>query len=441
MSQIYNNTNHRLDYLLIFLFFIGVFFFQNSFVSFKIIYATQILIILFFLVKYSNFSYNKKILILNLLGLSLLFYEFDKSYVYLFLICFLNIFFNLKNINKIVINNNILILFIFSLVILTFLKSSGSFDGQIQEVFFYQEVLKNINHYNECNVHKTIENCNFEIRNLRYGFMNIHPNLTAIFCLIVSYIFLKDFKKKLFILYFFLFGSLFLLLTLSKSGLLFFVVILFLSIFKINEKIIISLFFISNIILALISFQFSNKISNFWDKSNKEMLQVYQNELCPKIENIPILNYFNECKYKTNSFSKIMEKDPSYLLFNVMGYSTFYKLHSYGMVVDNIFNNFKNYILPNPLERLKKKQIINDKNINGELSAHGIFFLIFLNYGILLGLIFCVNLYIFLTKVNEKNLFLTFLISSTFLSLDAFLIFPFILLSIFIRSGYKKQIL
>ena len=132
-----------------------------------------------------------------------------------------------------------------------------------------------------------------------------------------------------------------------------------------------------------------------------------------------------------------MNENTQLLLFNIMGYSTFYKLHSYGMVTESVLNNLRYYLFPNPLYQLEKNKIINKNDINGKLSSHGLFFLVFLKYGIILGTIFFINLYLFLKKISEKKLFIAFIFSSTFLSLDIFLLFPYFLLSMLIKSRYK----
>ena len=80
---------------------IGCLFFQNSIISYKLVYILQISIIFFFYFQFSIIKIDKGILLFNLIILSSLFFQFDKTFIYLFLICFLNIFFNFNNLNKI----------------------------------------------------------------------------------------------------------------------------------------------------------------------------------------------------------------------------------------------------------------------------------------------------------------------------------------------------
>ncbi len=435
--KIQENT---LNLILISIIFLGSFFFENSIISFKLIYVLQILIIFYFLIKYSKIKIDKKIIFLNFIVLTIVFFKFDKSYVYLILICFLNTFFFLNKIKNINLNHQIILQIFFTIIMLLFFKTSTSLNNINIELFLFEEIKKNYIHHQTCIFNNGIENCEFNIKRLRYRFLNLHSNLTAIFCLIITYILLKDLNKKSFIFLFSLFGILFLYLTLSKSGLIFFLTILVLTLINLNTKFLLLCFFVFNLFLGIVSQNVSSSTTDFWDKDPTVGQEVYQKEFCPKIKQIPIIGFFNECDKEDNSkndFIKKLKISPHNLIFNVMGYSTFYKIHSYGMVVESISNNLQYYLFPNPLYRLQKNQIINKNDITSKLSAHGLFFLVLLKYGLILGTVFFINLYLFLKKINEKKLFIAFMFSSTFLSLDIFLLFPFFLLSLLIKSGYK----
>jgi hypothetical protein len=62
----FKSQQNIVDLILIFVIFLGSFFFQSSLISFKLIYALQIIIILYFLIKYSKINIDRKIVILNL---------------------------------------------------------------------------------------------------------------------------------------------------------------------------------------------------------------------------------------------------------------------------------------------------------------------------------------------------------------------------------------
>ena len=100
MTFTYDNQKN-INLILTTLAITGCLFFQNSIVSYKLVYILQILIIFFFYFQFSIIKIDKSILLLNLIILSSLFFQFDKTFIYLFLICFLNIFSNFKNLNKI----------------------------------------------------------------------------------------------------------------------------------------------------------------------------------------------------------------------------------------------------------------------------------------------------------------------------------------------------
>jgi hypothetical protein len=436
------------------LFIAGFSFFNNSFISFKLIYVLQILIVFFFYFQYKKIKIEKNILLLNLIILICLFYKFDKSYIYLFLICILNVFFNLRGIDKIIIKKNLICCIIFTfLVFFTFRSNFFLFDGNSKEIFLYDQIILNLVNYKNCTISmmnlKDIRfisglggECNSNIVTFRYGIMGLQANLSAILCLLVSYIFLKGLKKKLFIMYFSLFGAIFLYITLSKSGLIFFVLIIFLSLFEINKKMIFLSFFLLHLLIGVTSFNLIQNIPNVWnygDGVSQVKSDIYYVDFCNKIKDVPILNVMSECKYENKiTLGNKLEDSPALLLVNIFGISSFYKFYSYGMIIEHISTNFKDYLMPNPVNRMLDEKKLTISQVTGELSAHSLFFLTLIKYGVLLSIIFFINLYIFFTKHDDNKLFIAFIFSSMFLSLDIFLLFPLYLLSIFVYSGYKS---
>ena len=388
---------NNLNLILISFIFLGSFFFQSSIISFKIIYALQALIIFFFFIKYSEVKIHKQIIILNMGVLSLIFFNFDKSYIYFILICFLNAIFTFDKIKRINLKHNLVILFAFTIIMILCFKTTTYRDGNLVELFLFEEVLFNYNHYKAClladetarlNNLSRVDECAFQFKRLRYTFLGLHSNLTAIFCLIITFILLKDLRKKRFIILFSVFSLIFLYFTLSKSGLLFYIIILLLTFIKVSYKILLLLFFGFNLFLGIISHKVSSSVSDFWAKKSHAGIIAYQEEFCPKIMNVPIINYFNDCETEKNVFIEKMQKFPQLLIFNFMGYSTFYKLHSNGMVVDSMLNNLRYYLFPDPLNKLEADKKIHKKDITSKLSPHGLFFMAFLKYGIILGIIF-----------------------------------------------------
>ena len=437
------------------LFIAGFSFFNNSFISFKLIYALQILIVFFFYFQYKKIKIEKNILLLNLIILICLFYKFDKSYIYLFLICILNIFFNFKGMDKIIIKKNLIFCTIFTfLVFFTFRSNYFLLDGNSTEIFLYDRIILNLVNYKNCTISMmNLEHIRFidglggecssslSIHKFRYGILGLQANLSAILCLLVSYIFLKGLKKKLFIMYFSLFGAIFLFITLSKSGLIFFALVIFLSLFEINKKMIFLSFFLFHLLIGITSLHLIQNIPNIWKTGveSKHMADIYHTDFCNKIKDVPILSDISECKYENRiTLGNKLEGNMSLLLVNIAGISSFYKLYSYGMIIEHISDNFRDYLMPNPVNRMLDEKKITISQVKGELSAHSLFFLTFIKFGILLSIIFFINLYIFFTKHDDNKLFIAFIFSSMFLSLDIFLLFPLYLLSIFVYSGYKR---
>ena len=136
-----------------------------------------------------------------------MFYKFDKSYIYLFLICILNVFFNFRGIDKIIIKKNLIFCIIFTfLVFFTFRSNLFLIDGNIREIFLYDQIILNLVKYKNCTLSMmNLEDirfisgdgeCDSNITTFRYGILGLQANLSAILCLLVSYIFLKGLKKK-----------------------------------------------------------------------------------------------------------------------------------------------------------------------------------------------------------------------------------------------------
>ena len=85
-------------------------------------------------------------------------------------------------------------------------KTSVSINNIPVELFLFEEVIKNYKAYQAClvadenaiinNLDRVIGNCEFQFKRLRYRFFDLHSNLTAIFCLIITYILLKNMSKK-----------------------------------------------------------------------------------------------------------------------------------------------------------------------------------------------------------------------------------------------------
>ena len=69
--------------------FILIYVFKD-FITYKIAYAFQFLILIYLIFNLNYFKFNKLIIFLNLPLIFILFFEFDKSYIYLITLAFLN---------------------------------------------------------------------------------------------------------------------------------------------------------------------------------------------------------------------------------------------------------------------------------------------------------------------------------------------------------------
>ena len=87
------------------------------------------------------------------------------------------------------------------------------------------------------------------------------------------------------------------------------------------------LFFAFNLFLGIISHNVSSTVSDFWGKDSSIGQKAYQEEFCPKIKNIPVIKFLNECNQNNlekNLYIKKMKKITTN--FNFQFYGLFYFL-------------------------------------------------------------------------------------------------------------------
>ena len=116
--------------------------------------------------------------------------------------------------------------------------------------------------------------------------------------------------------------------------------------------------------------------------------------------------------------------------------ASYYKFYTYGLTLQNIRQNYKYFILPNGLEKLLNEKKITYKQIKNDFSAHSFILQSIHNYGFVYFIFLIINLYYIYLNYKNMELFMPFLISSTFLSLDIMLFFPIIILQIYLANNY-----
>ena len=150
---------------------------------------------------------------------------------------------------------------------------------------------------------------------------------------------------------------------------------------------------------------------------SKKEGQVYAEVVCDKYnEYSKYIIYFTDCG--ENSKRPVLFR-------SIFGSSTYYKFYTIGIVTDDFKNNLQKYVMPNRLAEFKNY----DKLIlNYYFSTHNLLQKILLNYGIMIGLIFILNFYIFFRNNINYNIFPA-IFASSFVGLDVMLFLPIILIS------------
>jgi hypothetical protein len=410
------NILESINLFFLILFFCSFSLIGNNYLSYKFVYFFQFFIILFFILQNNKFKISKKILVVNCLLLFFLFYEINRYFYYVLFLSFFTTFFQLKNFSLQIRKkyNGILLSFILVIIFLILAKTNyTSPDSEIKQISILYEILKNFKEYRSCiNV-----SCDLKFIEYRYGIFSLPQNFSGIFLSIFFYFFLKDYKKSTFFLLFTFFNFFIFYLTWSKSMLLFYSFVMIQSFLKLSIKNMILIFFILNLLKIISSVALVNNFENPWkQKDRRSMQKIYEEDFCDKIENVKILMHTSNCGGNN-------------LKLNFFGYSSFYKFYSYGLLSKKIIQNYSDFILPNPEWRLIKKQIISQFEAKNDFSIHSMLLMCFFKLGFVITGLFFFNLIYFSSKINEHNIFYSFLFSSTFLSLDLYLIFPLIIIS------------
>ena len=123
-------------------------------------------------------------------------------------------------------------------------------------------------------------------------------------------------------------------------------------------------------------------------------------------------------------------------IINFLGMASYYKFYTYGLTIQNIKENYKYFIFPNGLEKLLNEKKITYKQIQNDFSAHSFILQSIHKYGFVYFIFLIINLYYIYLNYKNMELFMPFLISSTFLSLDIMLFFPIIILQIYLANNY-----
>ena len=364
--------------------------------SFKIIYFVQTLLLFF--IYFKNFSIDKEI----------------KYFAIIFLLILLNLFFNKPEREDFKFDNNIFYLFYFSLIFLA--KSVNN------EEYFLSIILDS--------------KINLSLATTRYSYFNLDPNYASILILMIFNIFFYQMNKN-YLKRFTIFTFLLILFTQSKSGIIFYLIVLIFYFFKIEFKKKILIFLFVNFILFFVSVIFYNNFLNPYIKKNysipskqstTSVVDAYYSEIC-------FNEKFNRVKYLTDCQDYHRSKK-NYIINKLLGVSVYLKLYSIGFSVNDIIFNLNDYFFPDGVKNRSNTKINSKYVYSNQFSAHNILIKGIQNFGLIYFLIFLINCYLFFKKSYNYNFF-PVIFSCIFIGLDIFLFLPLLVLS-FKKEGTNK---
>ena len=388
-------------------------------ISYKIIYFFQIFCFFFLAHKY-KFIKIQRIFFFNLIVLTILLFNYNREMIYLITLCIFSSLIDFKKENSKKIQLDLKYIVFYLVIVLYFLKSYSS----------NWSILKVMEHKNF-----------FPTCCWRMEYFSLNANLTSVLLLSISAILLSNLNKSKFLIYYFFTGLMILFLTSSKSGTLLFIFYLLLIIFNIKKLKLLIFFILINFFLIFSSIWLVKNFDNPYESKNRvDQVQVYK-KICENIDN-KFIKYFSNClpdgynekRKKEGLFQRnYVEKNN---ILNFLGMASYYKFYTYGLTLQNIRQNYKYFILPNGLEKLLNEKKITYKQIKNDFSAHSFILQSIHKYGFVYFIFLIINLYYIYLNYKNMELFMPFLISSTFLSLDIMLFFPIIILQIYLANNY-----
>lgn len=407
------------------------FFLGSRLEIYKFIYSFHWLTVFIILIKLNLFKINiSKLFILILLIIYYFLFAVDYRNINNFNIIFLKIYglddinklFNadnihLKTINVTTLLNNSFISSIFFLIFCTFLnldklrqlRTSPRTDfknifgtSSIQSLFFlviwFFLMITYTQIYEDRSPGEILKNFRFQINKL-------DPNLSSFLSIFLCYCFTIRFNLK----YFLCIGFLLCIVFGSRSGFLFYILIIFFELFKkIDEKKIFSIYFF----LILLTFTISYFVHKYLGtiEGSFSTNPVLFHEINKKIIAIAPNQYFGDFPYR---------------IFYLFDISNFYRFNMLGYGLINMINeNFLSYLLiPN---------LLNSFSIH--FQPHDFFLKGIMDTGLLTMIIIYWNFFELLKIETYRILIAALMFSTTFLGfMQPMLLMPIILMSVFLR--------
>ena len=398
-----NETKDNLIRILVTLTVVILFFRYIPNVSFKIIFISQSSLL--FLININNINIDRKIIPFFLFVLIYPFFSQELKYFsFIFLIVLLNLLLKKPQINNFKLENIFFYFFCFLIIILA---KSVNFDE-----YFLKEIF--------------INSIGFLLTSTKYSYFSLDPNYATILILMIFNLFFYENSKK-YLIKLTIFTFLLIIFTQSKSGIIFYLTLLFFYNIKVKYKYKIIIFFIINLFLFMSSYLFYKNFKSPYEKTYPSInnttpeIDAYYDEICGNSK-------FDKIRFLTDCNNSWDTNKKNYVLLKIFGMSTYLKLYSIGFSTNDLIFNIDEYLLPASF----KKRLIKLQNskyyFDNHFSAHNILLKIFQNFGIIYSFIFLINIYIFFKKSFNYNFFPA-IFSSMFIGMDIFLFTSILALS------------
>tara|TARA_Y100000741_G_scaffold357316_1_gene335037 strand:- start:1539 stop:2966 length:1428 start_codon:yes stop_codon:yes gene_type:complete len=283
------------------------------------------------------------------------------------------------------------------------------------QVFYEEGVV--IKRQNKCNERIVLSDTRFTVNFVDVNFMSIIL-LTLIFISLTS---ISKEKKK--ILLYFLLASIIIFLTKSRAGLLFFLISIFMIFYEnIKSRYIISLYFLFHILVILFGYIMVNSVQD-------PMFMTAPSMSSDPLLKIPTYDSYNPLK------SEVLR------LFSIFDPSNYIRFSSYFQVLLIYLNDFKIILLPDHTSLIKE---INYKTYTGSLfnvtsadyDPHNLFMALTKEVGLIISIYFHFLIFTFFKNPRFRLLIVPLIFSSIFIGPPAIYLFPTVLLFSFQTNNF-----
>ena len=378
-------------------------------VSFKLTFLIQFSLV-FFLLR-NCFRINKVFIGYSIIVISYLYFDQDVKYFsYLLVFTLINAFFDIRKYQAPI--------FRYPTLVYIFL------------IFIMYAVSRKVGVHSNVDI-ALLSNIESFFFRYRHTLFNYDSNYASILVMII-YNLLFHGRQKFFLLMFSIFSFIVISLTLSKSGVIFYLSTIFFYLIKmnLNKKLFIIIMF--NTVLFLIGDFYVKKFENPYKYSGSRSLlllakelpaQIYYKSFCTH-EKIKYVWYLTDCQ-KGNEEWRFRDT----IIIRVLGVSTYLKFYSIGFVANDIIKNYQNYLLPNGNIKSSKRFKNKEHALGNYFAAHNFILAGIKKIGFIYFFILLINLY-YLIKAKENFNMIQILVATSLIGVDIMLFSPIIILSV-----------